>query len=138
MVVCARNEQAVIGKLLDSLYAQDYPRDLFTLYVAADNCTGTDGGERGGITPVYMNVSTGSMSAKGLLCAGFWSASGRNIRRVRRGSRVRRGQSGDPGFPPPDERRPLRWRGRGRAGAATPPIPAIPWSAEATRFIGGV
>lgn len=39
VVVCARNEQAVIGKLLDSLYAQDYPRDLFTLYVAADNCT---------------------------------------------------------------------------------------------------
>lgn len=76
VVVCARNEQAVIGKLLDSLYAQDYPRDLFTLYVAADNCTD-------GTTPSAL--------------ARTWPK-----------------------------------------GAATPPIPAIPGSAEATRFIGGV
>lgn len=39
VVICARNEQAVIGKLLDSLCTQEYPRELFDLYVAADNCT---------------------------------------------------------------------------------------------------
>ncbi len=38
-VVCARNEEAVIGALLDSLRAQDYPEGLLDLYVAADNCT---------------------------------------------------------------------------------------------------
>ncbi len=39
VLVAARNEEAVIGNLLDSLHAQDYPRELFTVFVAADNCT---------------------------------------------------------------------------------------------------
>ncbi len=39
VVVCARNEERVIGALLDSLHAQDYPADCVDLYVAADNCT---------------------------------------------------------------------------------------------------
>lgn len=39
VLICARNEQAVIGHLLDSLAAQDYPADRFTVFVAADNCT---------------------------------------------------------------------------------------------------
>ena len=39
MVVCARNEQAVIGSLIDSLMAQRYPRDCFSVFVVADNCT---------------------------------------------------------------------------------------------------
>lgn len=38
VVVCARNEETVIGRLLDSLMAQRYPRDRFDLFVAADNC----------------------------------------------------------------------------------------------------
>ena len=39
VLVCARNEESVIGHLLDSLRRQDYPSDLFTVFVAADNCT---------------------------------------------------------------------------------------------------
>lgn len=39
VVICARNEQAVIGCLIDSLTAQDYPRGQFDIFVAADNCT---------------------------------------------------------------------------------------------------
>ena len=39
VVVCARNEQAVIGSLIDSLMAQRYPRDCFSVFVVADNCT---------------------------------------------------------------------------------------------------
>ena len=37
-VIPARNEAAVIGKLIDSLMAQDYPRELFDIYVVANNC----------------------------------------------------------------------------------------------------
>lgn len=39
VVTCARNEEAVIGSLLDSLALQEYPRDCFDLFVVADNCT---------------------------------------------------------------------------------------------------
>ncbi len=39
IVIAARNEQAVIGHLLDSIAAQDYPAELLTAFVVADNCT---------------------------------------------------------------------------------------------------
>lgn len=39
MVVCARNEEAVIGHLLDSFNAQRYPKDRCRAVVVADNCT---------------------------------------------------------------------------------------------------
>ena len=37
-VIPARNEAAVIGKLVESLLAQDYPRELFDIYVIPNNC----------------------------------------------------------------------------------------------------
>ncbi len=39
VVISARNEQAVIGELLDSLAAQSYPDECYDVYVVADNCT---------------------------------------------------------------------------------------------------
>lgn len=39
IVICARNEQAVIGNLIDSIHAQTYDPDLVTIFVVADNCT---------------------------------------------------------------------------------------------------
>lgn len=39
VVIAARNEEAVIGNLLDSIAAQDYPHNLITTFVVADNCT---------------------------------------------------------------------------------------------------
>ena len=39
VITCARNEAAVIGKLIDSLKAQDYPEDNYDIYVRADKCT---------------------------------------------------------------------------------------------------
>ncbi len=39
VVVCARNEEAVIGHLVDSLHQQEYPSDCFDVVVVADNCT---------------------------------------------------------------------------------------------------
>lgn len=39
VLIAARNEQAVIGELIDSVRAQDYPAELVDIFVAADNCT---------------------------------------------------------------------------------------------------
>ena len=38
-VICARNEEAVIGELVASLKAQNYPAELLDIFVLADNCT---------------------------------------------------------------------------------------------------
>lgn len=39
VVIAARNENSVIGNLLDSIKQQDYPAELLTVFVVADNCT---------------------------------------------------------------------------------------------------
>lgn len=39
VVIAARNEEKVIGKLVDSIKKQDYPQELVTVFVVADNCT---------------------------------------------------------------------------------------------------
>ena len=39
VVVAARNEEAVIGNLVDSLKRQNYPRELYDIIVAPNNCT---------------------------------------------------------------------------------------------------
>lgn len=39
VLICARNEEKVIGNLLDSLARQDYPREYMTVFVVAHNCT---------------------------------------------------------------------------------------------------
>ena len=37
--IAARNEERVIGNLIDSIHNQDYPCELITIFVVADNCT---------------------------------------------------------------------------------------------------
>ena len=39
IVIAARNEEKVIGNLLDSINKQDYPKKLLKVFVVADNCT---------------------------------------------------------------------------------------------------
>lgn len=39
VLVAARNEAPVIGNLLESIRMQDYPSELVTVFVVADNCT---------------------------------------------------------------------------------------------------
>ena len=39
ILIAARNEEFVIGNLLDSINKQDYPKDKLTIFVVADNCT---------------------------------------------------------------------------------------------------
>lgn len=39
LVVCAHNESAVIEGIVDNLQKLDYPKELYDVYVLADNCT---------------------------------------------------------------------------------------------------
>ncbi len=39
LVIAAHNEELVIGNILDSLNQQNYPKNLYTIFVIADNCT---------------------------------------------------------------------------------------------------
>lgn len=39
ILIPARNEERVLPHLLESIQAQDYPRDLLKVFVVADNCT---------------------------------------------------------------------------------------------------
>ena len=38
-VICARNENQVIGDLIHSIRVQNYPQELIDIFVVADNCT---------------------------------------------------------------------------------------------------
>jgi cellulose synthase/poly-beta-1,6-N-acetylglucosamine synthase-like glycosyltransferase len=39
VIICARNEAAVIGEIIESLKKQKYPSHLLDIFVMADNCT---------------------------------------------------------------------------------------------------
>jgi cellulose synthase/poly-beta-1,6-N-acetylglucosamine synthase-like glycosyltransferase len=39
LVIAAHNEELVIGHVIDSLTNQNYPKELFDIFVVADNCT---------------------------------------------------------------------------------------------------
>ncbi len=39
VLICARNEEAVIAQLIESVKAQDYPAEYVSIFVMADNCT---------------------------------------------------------------------------------------------------
>lgn len=39
VISCARNEEEVIGQLLDSIKKQSYPKEYIDIFVMADNCT---------------------------------------------------------------------------------------------------
>ncbi len=38
-LICAHDEEGVIGNLIDSICAQNYPRECIRVFVCADNCT---------------------------------------------------------------------------------------------------
>ena len=39
LLICAKNEHAVLGKLIHSLQDMDYPKDRYSIFVVADNCS---------------------------------------------------------------------------------------------------
>ena len=59
VLISARNEEAVITQLIDSIRDQSYPGDLVTVFVVADNCTDhtADAARRAGAA-VYERFNT--------------------------------------------------------------------------------
>jgi len=59
-LICARNESPVIGELVQSLKEQHYPKELFDIYVLADNCTDdtADAARRAGALVYERNDKT--------------------------------------------------------------------------------
>jgi len=58
IVICAHNEERVIGQLIENLKILNYPRNLYDIYVVADNCTDQTGKvceERGAIVYTRFN-----------------------------------------------------------------------------------
>ena len=43
VIVAAHNEHAVIGQLVDNLQQLNYPKNLYDIYVIADNCSDNTG-----------------------------------------------------------------------------------------------
>ena len=39
VLISARNEEKVIGNLIETIQEQDYPKNLIKIFVVADNCT---------------------------------------------------------------------------------------------------
>ena len=59
VLIAARNEENVIGQLLDSIRAQSYPMDRVDVFVGADNCTDdTAGVARAHGATVYERFNT--------------------------------------------------------------------------------
>lgn len=59
ILISARNEEAVIGHLLESIWQQDYPAERITTFVVADNCSdGTAALARRSGAVVYERFNT--------------------------------------------------------------------------------
>lgn len=58
IIIPARNEETVIGNLIDSIKNQDYPMEKLTIFVVADNCTDNTAGiarDKGAIVYEHNN-----------------------------------------------------------------------------------
>lgn len=59
VIVAAHNEQAVIGQLIDNLEKLEYPKELYDIFVVADNCSdNTAAIARAGGAVVYERTSS--------------------------------------------------------------------------------
>lgn len=72
LLICACNEEAVIGDLLESVRAQSYPQALLEAFVAADNCSDLTAliARQQGAT-VYERLSTARW-ARAMPCNSFF------------------------------------------------------------------
>ena len=68
VLICARNEEEVIGELIHSLNHQNYPKQYLDIFVVADNCTDNTAQVARGIpVQAFMKGSTNILSVKAML-----------------------------------------------------------------------
>ncbi|PFG17410.1 cellulose synthase/poly-beta-1,6-N-acetylglucosamine synthase-like glycosyltransferase [Propionicimonas paludicola] len=72
VLVFARNEEVVIGQLLNSLNDQDYPSDAFQVFVTADNCTDRTAEIAREAGAVVYERSSGGPAGKGAALTWFF------------------------------------------------------------------
>ncbi len=79
-VICARNEELVIGKLIESLRQQNYPEECLKVFVVADNCTDhtAEAARRAGAEVLCAPIR--NAWEKGTRCGMRWTGCMRNIR----------------------------------------------------------
>lgn len=83
LVIAARNEECVIGQLIESLRQQDYPDELYEIIVAPNNCTDdTRGAARRAGARIFDCRLPGPVEG-GSSDTGFRYASGRGALRCR-------------------------------------------------------
>lgn len=69
-VIAARNEEAVIAQLIQSLNAQNYPKELYDIYVVPNNCTdGTESAARNAGAKIIPCTQPISSKGDALRCA---------------------------------------------------------------------
>lgn len=82
VLICARNEQRVIGDLIASLRGQTYSQGLLSIFVLADNCTDdTAMVARVAGANVYERFNQVQV-ARATLCRSCWSTWSRTIPRA--------------------------------------------------------
>ena len=64
VLISARNEENVIGHLLESIAGQDYPADMIETFVIADNCA--DGTAARGKGPDHVGEGAAAQEGEGL------------------------------------------------------------------------
>lgn len=73
ILIFARNEEVVIGQLLASLNAQDYPSDAYRVFVTADNCTDRTAEIAREAGAVVYERSSGGPAGKGAALTWFFA-----------------------------------------------------------------
>lgn len=65
VIICARNEEKVIGSLLESLNSQEYPKEMVTCFVVAHNCTDRTADIARGFGAVVFELNDADKNTKG-------------------------------------------------------------------------
>ena len=71
VLIPARNEQNVIGALVDSLMAMEYPKELFDVYALVNNCTDDTAGAASRAGAKVLDCNTGAHSKGEVLSFAF-------------------------------------------------------------------
>ena len=82
MLIAARNEELVIGPLINSLLAQNYPPELYDIWVIPNNCTDNTARAARGFGARVLECTVPVKSKGEVLRFAYRRLRGRGIRRL--------------------------------------------------------